>query len=152
MRPRIPLFLSFKASSSMRRQSERKDVSYCCSFYFILIYLLYNLVTSNIVEFFIERKGDPTNIQTLYTAAHRFSKREVQAALVNLVDDGTLIKKILPKSKAIIYFLNHTIYQKRRFEKHKSEEEHCSDQITPPPIQDKDQLITICKQISNIFI
>jgi hypothetical protein len=81
-------------------------------------------VTNNIVEFFIERKGDPTNIQTLYTAAHKFSKKEVQTALVNLVDDGTLIKKILPKSKAIIYLLNLTIYQKRKNEKYQEDLVH----------------------------
>ena len=81
-------------------------------------------MTNNIVEFFIERKGDPTNIQTLYTAAHKFSKKEVQTALVNLVDDGTLIKKILPKSKAIIYLLNLTIYQKRKNEKYQEDLVH----------------------------
>jgi len=81
-------------------------------------------VTNNIVEFFIERKGDPTNIQTLYTAAHKFSKKEVQTALVNLVDDGTLIKKILPKSKAIIYLLNLNIYQLRKNEKYQDDLVH----------------------------
>ena len=37
---------------------------------------------------------------------------------MNLVDDGTLIKKVLPKSKAIIYLLNIKIYQQRKYEKY----------------------------------
>ena len=70
-------FLSSKTSSLTRRLREKRDVSETLFWKINQIYLTNALVTNNIVEFFIERKGDPTNIQTLYTAAHKFSKKEV---------------------------------------------------------------------------